>query len=110
MLSFVLLLNPSDALSDTMAAVPKVILILGSGANVGHHVTKAFIAKGYKVALTSRSAKEEGNSSDIINIAADLSDPDSVAQVFSKVKSSFGIPSVVVYNGRSQTDLSRAFV
>lgn len=77
----------------------KIILILGSGANVGHHVSKAFLAKGYKVASTSRSAKEDKNSPDAINIAADLSDPESVAQVFAKVKASFGIPSVVVYNG-----------
>ena len=85
-----------------MASIPKVVLILGSGANVGQSVTKAFVAKGYKVASASRSAKEDASSSDVTNITADLSDPGSVAQVFSKVKSSLGTPSVVVYNGTSR--------
>ena len=77
-----------------------VILILGSGPNVGHHVARAFAAKGYKVALASRKAKEEDNTNDQVNIANDLSDPDSVVGVFSKVKALLGLPSVVVYNGR----------
>lgn len=79
-----------------------VVLILGAGPNIGHHVSRAFAAKGYKVALTSRKAKEQDNTADQIGIAADLSDPGSVAGVFSKVKSLLGQPSVVVYNGNDR--------
>jgi NAD(P)-dependent dehydrogenase (short-subunit alcohol dehydrogenase family) len=82
-----------------MASTSPVLLILGSGPNVGHHVARAFVAKGYKVALASRSAKEENNA-DLVRISADLADPSCVKGVFSKVEASLGLPSVVVYNGK----------
>ncbi|KAJ5409145.1 short-chain dehydrogenase [Penicillium cosmopolitanum] len=81
-----------------MASTTPVILILGSGPNIGHHVAQAFATKGYKVALASRSLKEEASNADQIHISADLSDPHSVKSIFSKVKASLGLPSVVVYN------------
>jgi len=82
-----------------MSKIASVVLILGSGPNIGQHTAQAFAKKGYKVALTSRKAKDEDNTADRINIASDLSDPQSVIDVFSKVKASLGIPSVVIYNG-----------
>ncbi|KAJ5994688.1 short-chain dehydrogenase [Penicillium waksmanii] len=81
-----------------MASTTPVILILGSGPNIGQHVAQAFTAKGYKVALASRSLKEEASNADQVHISADLSDPHSVKGIFSKVKASLGLPSVVVYN------------
>ena len=83
-----------------MSKISPVVLILGSGPNVGHHVSRAFAAKGYKVALASRKLKEDDSDAQQVQIASDLSDPRSVATVFSKVKTSIGVPSVVVYNGR----------
>ena len=76
-----------------------VILILGAGPNIGQHVAQAFAAKGYKIALTSRKAKDE-STGEQLNISSDLSDPKSVVDVFSKVKETLGLPSVVVYNGQ----------
>ena len=38
-----------------MARIAPVALILGAGANVGHHVGQAFAAKGYKITLVARS-------------------------------------------------------
>lgn len=81
-----------------------VILILGAGANIGQHVARAFASKGYKVALAARSLKEVDSNADQVNIMSDLSDPNSVANAFSKVKSSLGLPSVVVYNGEENSD------
>lgn len=81
-----------------MAAASPIILIIGAGTNVGQHVAKAFIAKGYKVASVSRKAETETNDSQI-TIQADMSDPSSVEGVFTKVKALLGVPSVVVYNG-----------
>ena len=83
-----------------MASTSPVLLILGSGPNVGHHVARVFIAKGYKVALASRSVKEENNA-DLVRISADLADPHCVKGIFSKVEASLGLPSVVVYNGKN---------
>ncbi|KAL9044051.1 MAG: hypothetical protein Q9214_002785 [Letrouitia sp. 1 TL-2023] len=86
-----------------MSSTSPVILILGSGANIGQHVARAFAAKGYKVALASRNSKEEESTAEQLKISSDLSDPHSVSGVFSKVKSSLGYPSVVIYNAGAAT-------
>ncbi|KAK9235242.1 hypothetical protein V1525DRAFT_410552 [Lipomyces kononenkoae] len=86
-----------------MASVTPVILILGAGANIGQHLARAFAAQGYKVAVTARRVKESDSTADQLNITGDLSDPHSVVDAFSKVKSSLGIPSVVVYNAAAVT-------
>jgi NAD(P)-dependent dehydrogenase (short-subunit alcohol dehydrogenase family) len=84
-----------------MVNTSPVVLILGSGPNIGKHVARAFAAKGYKVALASRSLKEADSTADQVNISGDFSDPESVIKTFSKVKSLLGAPSVVVYNGKT---------
>ncbi|KFX99534.1 hypothetical protein O988_03803 [Pseudogymnoascus sp. VKM F-3808] len=84
-----------------MVNTPPVILILGSGPNIGKHVARTFAAKGYKVALASRSLKEADSTADQLNISSDFTDPESIAKAFSKVKSLLGPPSVVVYNAAS---------
>ncbi|KAL9609302.1 MAG: hypothetical protein Q9167_005920 [Letrouitia subvulpina] len=86
-----------------MSSASPVLLILGSGANIGQNVARAFAAKGYKVAVAARKLKEEDSNSDQLNISSDLSDPDSVSGVFSKVKASLGRPSVVIYNAGAAT-------
>jgi NAD(P)-dependent dehydrogenase (short-subunit alcohol dehydrogenase family) len=88
-------------LYPNMAAKSPVMLLLGFGPNVGHHVSEAFTAKGYIVARASRKIKEEESTATQINIPIDLSDPESVIGVFSKLKDTYGFPSVVVYNGTS---------
>jgi NAD(P)-dependent dehydrogenase (short-subunit alcohol dehydrogenase family) len=93
-----------------MSAASKVLLILGSGPNVGKSVAQAFIAKGYKVAHTSRKSRPENDTADEINLAADFSNPESLPQVFSQVREKLGIPSVVVYNGRSSSLYSMGLV
>jgi NAD(P)-dependent dehydrogenase (short-subunit alcohol dehydrogenase family) len=84
-----------------MSTASPVLLVLGAGSNVGQHVARAFAAKGYKIALVSRRQKEEDNTADQVHISSDLSDPDSVIGVFSKVKALLGFPSVVIYNGKN---------
>lgn len=82
-----------------------VVLILGSGPNIGKHVARAFATKGYKVALASRSLTEADSTADQVNISSDFSDPESVIKTFSKVESLLGFPSVVVYNGKATPGL-----
>jgi NAD(P)-dependent dehydrogenase (short-subunit alcohol dehydrogenase family) len=77
----------------------KVILVLGSGANIGRHVARAFTAKGYKVALASRSLKDKESEPGQVHFPIDLSDPASVPNLFSEVTEKLRFPSVVVYNG-----------
>lgn len=80
----------------------KVAFILGAGSRVGHHVSQAFAAKGYKIAILARSAVESESTDDQIKIKGDLADLASVEAAFEKVKKTFGVPpSVVVHNGES---------
>ncbi|QPC76860.1 hypothetical protein HYE68_007612 [Fusarium pseudograminearum] len=75
-----------------------VVLIIGAGSNVGVSVAKAFLAKGHKVALASRSQNPETSTETELHIPTECSDPSSVVNAFAKTKSEFGIPTVVVYN------------
>jgi NAD(P)-dependent dehydrogenase (short-subunit alcohol dehydrogenase family) len=77
----------------------KVLLILGSGGNVGASVASLFSQNGYKVALAARRLKDEENAQGQLHIKADLADPASVESSFDKVVAKFGPPTVVVYNG-----------
>ncbi|KAL3422092.1 short-chain dehydrogenase [Phlyctema vagabunda] len=81
-----------------MPSPSPIALVLGAGPNVGQSVGKAFAAKGYRIALVSRKASDSQDTPDQIHIKADFSDPNSIVDVFSKVKHVLGIPSVVVYN------------
>ena len=81
-----------------------VVLILGAGANVGAHVARAFAAKGYRVASTSRTIRDQETTSNDgveLHLQSDLANPESVAGIFAKVLDQLGPPSVVVYNGES---------
>ena len=65
-------------------------------------MAEAFKAKGYNLALVSRSISEETSTNTELHIKADLSDTNVVPKIFEKVKEKFGgPPSVVVYNGTS---------
>ena len=89
-----------------MSIQSPIVLILGAGPNIGQAVARAFAAKGYRTALTSRKAIEANNTDNEIQIQADFTDPSSVVNAFSKVKSVLGMPpSVVVYNGISSCSL-----
>lgn len=78
----------------------KIVLILGSGPRVGRHISRAFAAKGYQVALASRTLKDEDKEPGQTHFQVDLSNPSSVPELFSQVKTSLGVPDVVVYNGK----------
>lgn len=82
-----------------------IALIFGAGANVGASVARAFAAKGYKIAVTSRQPHKDHDEGDYLRVQSDLEDPNSVEQVFDTVRKTLGHPSVVVYNGQYQTTL-----
>ncbi|KAL3952065.1 hypothetical protein ACCO45_013782 [Purpureocillium lilacinum] len=84
-------------------AASRVLLILGGGANVGSSVARAFADNGYKVAVTSRSPRPQGEAGVDLHVQGDLSDPASVPSIFQKVVQALGPPSVVVYNAAAAT-------
>ena len=89
-----------------MAAKSPVVLILGAGPNIGQAVARTFTSKGYKVALAARSLKEADSTDNQLNIPSDFSKTDDVVNAFTRVKKVFGIPSVVIYNGRTSFSTS----
>ena len=92
-----------------MAAKSPVALILGAGPNIGEAVARTFASKGYKVGLAARSVKEADSTDSQLNIPSDFSKTDDVVNAFDKVKKAFGIPSVVVYNGKSLSPTTPSF-
>ena len=76
-----------------------VLCILGAGSNIGASIAKLFSSKGYQVALVSRSKPKEALAEGQLHVQGDFANPASVAGVFTEVRESLGIPSVVVYNG-----------
>jgi NAD(P)-dependent dehydrogenase (short-subunit alcohol dehydrogenase family) len=88
-----------------MAAKAPVVFILGAGPGIGQAVARYFASNGYKVAAAARSLKEADSTDDQLHIPIDLSKTDDVANAFDKVKEVLGIPSVVVYNGESHSQL-----
>jgi NAD(P)-dependent dehydrogenase (short-subunit alcohol dehydrogenase family) len=77
----------------------KILLVLGSGKNIGLSVAKSFSSAGYKVVLVSRSADGQTTPEGYTTIQADLAKPDSVPSIFASVKEKLGSsPNVVVYN------------
>jgi NAD(P)-dependent dehydrogenase (short-subunit alcohol dehydrogenase family) len=81
-----------------MSAPVALALILGASVNISSHIARTFAAKGYKVALSSRSARDEDSTASFLNIRGDMPDPNSVQDVFTKVRDALGQPSIVVYN------------
>jgi NAD(P)-dependent dehydrogenase (short-subunit alcohol dehydrogenase family) len=88
-----------------MGSTLPVVLILGAGPNIGLNVAKEFAANGYKAVVTSRKPPQDENGS-WSYVQGDLSNPNSVIDIFSQVRKLCGEPSVVVYNGISSLTLS----
>ncbi len=120
--------SPSSSSSSSSSAAP-IVLILGSGPNIGSAVAGRFRGRGYRVAVVSRGGPgapapaltPEG----YLHIRADLADAGAYAGVYAAVREAFGehgdgggkgrgqgrggssgssgIPDVVVFNAASLT-------
>lgn len=80
-----------------------VVLILGAGPNIGHHVSRYFSDKGYKTAIVSRTITDAVPKPADLLIQADLSDPTTVKSAFEECRKHLGVPNVIVYNGKSSS-------
>jgi NAD(P)-dependent dehydrogenase (short-subunit alcohol dehydrogenase family) len=76
-----------------------VLLLIGAGPNIGAAVAKKFADNGCKVALAARSLSSGIQENGYLHVKADLSNPESVPQIFRSVRENHGIPNIVVYNG-----------
>lgn len=80
-------------------SLPKVLLILGHGGNIGTGTAKLFAANNFKVAIAARSLKAGTSEEGYLTIPADFTRPASVREAFAATLKAFGAPSVVLYNG-----------
>jgi NAD(P)-dependent dehydrogenase (short-subunit alcohol dehydrogenase family) len=79
----------------------KTALIVGTGSGISAAFARVLAADGYRVALAARGvAKLAALASEIgaLTIAADATQPDSVAQLFAEVDKAFGRLDVALYN------------
>lgn len=82
-----------------MAQSSRIVLLLGSGPNLGAHISRKFISAGYQVAAVSRSGKHPEPDTISLTVKANLAEPKNVNRIFEEVRAKLGEPSVVVYNG-----------
>ena len=88
-----------------MSSQPKVAIITGAGSGIGRSSALALAGAGYAVALAGRrqDALEEtaslaGADAQTLAIPTDVTDADSVAQLFSKTVEAFGRVDVLFNN------------
>ena len=88
-----------------MAAAKRVALVTGAGSGIGKSAALALLGDGYQVALVGRrkemlenTAKESGANERTLVLAADITKPDQVRQVFSKTHSTWGRLDVLFNN------------
>ena len=78
----------------------KVLLLYGSGPNVGAGILKRFQSEGWKTAAIVRTLKDEyKNTADLV-LQGDFADAKAVQNIYNEVESKLGTPSCVVYNGK----------
>lgn len=77
----------------------KVLLLYGSGPNVGAAILKTFAANDWKTAAVVRTMKDEYSKCANLVLQADLSDAQAIQQVYDETETKLGTPSCVVYNG-----------
>jgi NAD(P)-dependent dehydrogenase (short-subunit alcohol dehydrogenase family) len=89
-----------------MKANGKIALVTGGGSGIGRAVALALHKAGYSVALAGRRAQElektsamaETSGAGMLSVPTDVSKPDSVNALFSRVKEEFGRLDVLFNN------------
>jgi short-subunit dehydrogenase len=80
-----------------------ILLLFSCGSNIGASVAEAPKAKGYNLALVTRSIDEGTQmSKKELHIKADVSDTSAIPKIFGKAKEKFGIPPSVVVTSESK--------
>ena len=75
----------------------KVAVITGASQGIGAGLVEAFLEKGYRVVVTSRTIKPNGNP-DVLAIAGDIGDPATGPRVIEEALKVFGRVDTLVNN------------
>ncbi len=81
----------------------KSALITGGGRGIGRAIALEFARNGARVAVAARTAEQVEQvaaeiSGDAVALVCDVSDPESVARMFSRMREDFGNPDILVNN------------
>jgi NAD(P)-dependent dehydrogenase (short-subunit alcohol dehydrogenase family) len=82
-----------------------VAVVTGAGSGIGRVVSHALVGAGYRVALAGRRAealrRTAGDEPDALPVPTDVSDPDSVAALFARVRTEWGRVDLLFNNAGS---------
>jgi len=80
--------------------VSRVVLVTGGNRGIGLAIAQAFVAAGDKVAITARSGElpEELAGTDVLAVAADVTDSASIDAAFDRIEAELGPVEVLVAN------------
>jgi len=81
----------------------KCALITGGGRGIGRAIALEFAQNGARVAVAARTAEQVEQvaaeiGGDAVALVCDISDPESVARMFSRMREDFGNPDILVNN------------
>lgn len=77
----------------------KVLLLYGSGPNVGAAILKKFAANEWKTVAVVRTMRDEyKNLADLI-LQVDFADAQAIPKTYDEVENKLGTPNCIVYNG-----------
>ena len=93
----------SQPMSKPKSMSRHIAVIVGGGPGISASCARLFNAEGMTVIVAARSPEkpvlqELAKNHGVTNIACDASNPESVEELFAKVKSDFGSPELVVHN------------
>ena len=86
---------------DTPAPGPRSVLVTGGNRGIGRAIAEAFLARGDRVAVTSRSG---GAPEGALDLVCDITDPDAVDQAFTTLEAEHGPVEVLVANAGVTAD------
>jgi NAD(P)-dependent dehydrogenase (short-subunit alcohol dehydrogenase family) len=82
-----------------------VAVVTGAGSGIGRVVSQALLAAGYRVALAGRRSdalhRTAGDAPGALAVPTDVSDPDSVAALFARVRADWGRVDLLFNNAGS---------
>ncbi|MGI4745710.1 MAG: SDR family NAD(P)-dependent oxidoreductase [Janthinobacterium lividum] len=80
-----------------MSTEQKVAVVTGASQGLGAGIAKAFLVKGYRVVVTSRSIAESQNPN-LVTLRGDIGDPETGKRVVDEAMSRFGRVDTLVNN------------
>jgi 3-oxoacyl-[acyl-carrier protein] reductase len=94
--------DPETGTAAEVAAEGRVVLVTGGSRGIGLACARWFLARGDRVAVTSRSGQLEGglepHPDRLLSLVCDVTEPDQVNEAFAAIEESWGPVEILVAN------------